>query len=194
MKNKIIWLTGLSGSGKSTIANELKSLNYFNIDGDILRSGLCSDLGFLEKDRKENIRRAAHLANIVSEYMPVVVSLISPFEEDRLKAKEITNCDIIYIKCDIETCKIRDPKGLYKKNIKNFTGIDSPYEIPMNPDLILDTQKYTLKECLDQLSDFLVPFNFDLDRMKQAVESPGHILPNDVKSVEEFDKFIDSVI
>jgi adenylylsulfate kinase len=153
----VLWLTGLSGSGKSTIANELVALGYFNIDGDVLRSGLCNDLGFDEQSRKENIRRAAHLAKMISSKLPVAVSLISPYNSDRQKAKEIIGNEFkeIYINCSIDICKERDPKGLYEKVnqglIKNFTGIDAPYEAPTNPDLILNTDELTLTECIEKI-------------------------------------------
>lgn len=149
-----MWLTGLSGSGKSTIANELVKHGYFNIDGDVLRSGLCSDLGFDEASRKENIRRAAHLAKLISAKLPVVVSLISPYRIDRQQARAIVGSDFkeIYVDCPIDVCRERDPKGLYQKVdlglIKNFTGIDSPYEAPDNPDLVLKTNEMLIEECL----------------------------------------------
>lgn len=158
---RVLWLTGLSGSGKSTIANELVKQGYFNVDGDVLRSGLCSDLGFDEASRKENIRRAAHLAKLISVKMPVVVSLISPYNIDRENAKGIIGEDFkeIYIDCPIEVCRYRDPKGLYHKVdmglIKNFTGIDSPYEIPTKPDLILKTNQLQLNECIQQIEGII---------------------------------------
>ena len=155
----VLWLTGLSGSGKSTIANELVAHGYFNIDGDVLRSGLCSDLGFDEQSRKENIRRAAQLAKMISTKSPVVVSLISPYNNERQNAKEIIGNEFkeIYINCPIDICKVRDPKGLYEKVelglIKNFTGIDSPYEVPTNPDLILNTNELSVTECMEKIME-----------------------------------------
>ena len=156
-----LFLTGLSGSGKSAIANEfIKNEDFTSIDGDDLRKGLCSDLGFSIKDRIENMRRLRHLCNILNQNNKnVITTFISPLEEERIKAKnEINNCYIVYIKCPLEVCEERDVKGLYKKarngEIKNFTGIDSPYEEPINPDLIIDTSKLTLKESVKLLKKF----------------------------------------
>jgi len=150
----IVWLTGLSGSGKSTIskhmANILSSLghNVYLLDGDDMRLGLSSDLGFSLEDRRENIRRAAEVCKMLSKRnFLVIATFISPIEEDRLMAKDIIGEGFreIYIKASIEECKKRDPKGLYKKvelgEIKNFTGIDSIYEEPINPFLVIETEK-----------------------------------------------------
>jgi adenylyl-sulfate kinase len=151
-----IWLTGLSGAGKTTISkqmyNILTSLGYkvILLDGDDIRLGLNSDLGFSLKDRGENIRRAAEICKLFNKNkLLVIASFISPIEEDRNIVKNIIgeNYREIYIKTSIEECKKRDTKGLYKKvemgEIKNFTGIDSIYEEPVNPFLIIDTEKQT---------------------------------------------------
>lgn len=154
MKPKVIWLTGLSGAGKSTIAQELaktlkdKNCSVYVLDGDELRKSLCKDLGFSEADRKENIRRAGVLAKqLVNDGNIVIAALISPYEEDRQKVRSLIGEDRfveVYIDTPLQVCIERDPKGLYAKaangEIKNFTGLDAPYEIPSNPGLTLNTQ------------------------------------------------------
>jgi len=157
-----LFLTGLSGSGKSTIADEIiKKYDLVLIDGDVLRMGLCDDLGFSLNDRKENMRRLKHLCKMFNDNgKNVITTFISPIENERIKNKDfINNCYIIQIKCDLETCEKRDVKGLYKKArlgiIKEFTGIDSPYEEPINPDLILDTKNDNLETCVIQLEKFI---------------------------------------
>ena len=150
----VIWLTGLSGSGKSTIANELEyqlnKMNYhtYLLDGDNIRNGLNSDLGFSDKDRKENIRRISEVAKLFLDAgIITITAFISPFIEDREKAREIIGEDFIEVFVDtpIEVCIKRDPKGLYQKalngEIKEFTGINSPYEKPKNPDIHIETAK-----------------------------------------------------
>jgi adenylylsulfate kinase len=149
-----IWLTGRPAAGKSTISkhmyNTLSSLghNVFLLDGDDMRLGLSSDLGFSLEDRGENIRRAAEVCKMLNKRgFLVIATFISPIEKDRLIAKDIIgeNFREIYIKASLGECKKRDPKGLYKKvelgEIKNFTGIDSIYEEPTNPFLIIETEK-----------------------------------------------------
>jgi len=150
-KSPVIWLTGLSGSGKSTIANELAiklqqegKLAYI-LDGDNVRMGLNKDLGFSDDDRKENIRRIAEVAKLLSDAGVIVITaFISPFREEREKAKEIVGIDNfieVFVRTSLETCEKRDPKGLYKKaragEILMFTGIDSPYEEPLNYDIMV---------------------------------------------------------
>ncbi len=150
----VIWLTGLSGSGKSTIANELEyqlnKMNYhtYLLDGDNIRNGLNSDLGFSDTDRKENIRRISEVAKLFLDAgIITITAFISPFIEDREKAREIIGEDFIevFIDTPIEVCIKRDPKGLYQKalngEIKEFTGINSPYEKPKNPDIHIETAK-----------------------------------------------------
>ncbi len=171
-KGKVIWFTGLSGAGKSTIATEVeKYLNQNNyavylLDGDNIRHGINKDLGFEEKDRNENIRRITEIAKLFQDAgLIVLVSFITPFEEMRKSAKEIIgkeNLIEVYVKASLETCMKRDPKGLYKKNIKNFTGISSPYEIPKNPNLILDTENESVEECSKKVMQKILTDNESL--------------------------------
>ncbi len=163
-RGMVVWMTGLSGSGKTTIAQEAEKMLIkagvpaYILDGDKLRKGLNSDLGFSEDDRRENIRRTAEAAKLFADMGAVtIVTLISPFEESRRQAREIIGGAFseVYVKASVETCASRDPKNLYKKayagEIKNFTGIDSPYEIPENPDIVLDTEKWSEIECVELL-------------------------------------------
>jgi adenylylsulfate kinase len=158
----VIWFTGLSGSGKSTLANALESklfeLGYktYVLDGDNVRMGLNKDLGFSDNDRKENIRRIAEVANLFSDSGTLTLTaFISPFIEDRKIARDIIGDNFIevWVKADLDTCEVRDPKGLYKKarlgEIKNFTGIDSPYESPENPELIIETDKLDIEQSIE---------------------------------------------
>lgn len=171
-KSPVIWLTGLSGSGKSTIANELAiklqqegKLAYI-LDGDNVRMGLNKDLGFSDDDRKENIRRIAEVAKLLSDAGVIVITaFISPFIEEREKAKEIIGRDNfieVFVRTSLETCEKRDPKGLYKKaragEIPMFTGIDSPYEEPLNYDIMVsgdtDSDQYeSTKFLYDSLTE-----------------------------------------
>jgi adenylyl-sulfate kinase len=154
-----IWLTGLSASGKTTIALALKDIFdqqgcVSNIlDGDLLRKGLNEDLGFSEKDRNENVRRAAHVAKLFNEAGSIcIVAFISPYKAYRQMAKEIigtVNFLEIYISTPLKNCEQRDPKGLYKKaragDIKEFTGINAPYEPPDEPALSIDTTDQSIE-------------------------------------------------
>lgn len=164
----ILWLTGLSGSGKSTIAKEvekklfLKGYNIFSLDGDNLRHGLNRDLDFMPESRVENIRRTAEVASLfVSAGFIVLISLISPYKRDRKKARAIRPEAFkeIFIKASIEECEKRDVKGLYAKarsgKIKNFTGLTAPYEEPDKPELIIDTEKNGIIECSKLLEKFV---------------------------------------
>ena len=145
-QGKVVWFTGLSGSGKSTIAVELeKMLNeagkaVYLLDGDNIRCGINSDLGFSDEDRNENIRRIGEIAALFRDAgIITLVSFISPFREMRRVARERAgegNFVEVYVNTDLQTCMERDPKGLYKKQIKNFTGKDSGYEEPLVPELI----------------------------------------------------------
>ncbi len=168
-KPLVLWLTGLSGSGKSTLANftqkqlfnEGKSV--FVLDGDNIRSGLNRDLNFSDESRKENIRRVAEVASLFCQAgFIVIASFISPFEEDRILAKQIIGAahfKEIFISAELEICENRDVKGLYAKarsgEIKQFTGIDSAYEPPKLPDLKIETGKFSIQECGNTLVDFI---------------------------------------
>ena len=159
-RGSVVWFTGLSGSGKTTIANELDQLLLANnnhsyiLDGDIFRAGLSSDLFFNKKDREENLRRIKYVAQMFCDAGIIsLVTFISPFKLDRKKARDLLGKNYIevFVKTSLETAEKRDPKGLYKKarkgEIQNFTGIDSPYEVPENSELILDTEKHSPAEC-----------------------------------------------
>ncbi len=173
-KGCVLWFTGLSGSGKSTIANEVEySLNKqgyhtYLLDGDNLRHGLNKDLGFSYEDRVENIRRVAEVAKLfVDAGIIVLVAFISPFLKEREKAKEIIgkeNFIEIFVDTPLEECIKRDPKGLYKKalngEISEFTGIDSPYEPPENPDVHIKTLETDLNKSVEIILNFLVDKNF----------------------------------
>lgn len=164
-EGKIVWFTGLSASGKSTIANafsrRLFDLNrqVYVLDGDNIRQGLNSDLGFGDEARKENIRRIGEVAKLfIDSGQYVLTAFISPFREDRQTVRDLVGeGDFIevYVKCSIEACEERDPKGLYKKarkkEIPSFTGISSPYEEPLKPEIVLDSEKYSVEECVEQL-------------------------------------------
>ncbi len=168
-KSAIIWFTGLSGSGKSTIACALekrlheKSAQTYILDGDNMRYGLNSDLGFTSEDRKENIRRIGEVSKLfVDAGIIVLSSFISPFIEDRRFVRGIVSNDEfieIYVKCPLEICEHRDPKGLYSKarkgEIKHFTGIDSPYEEPVSPEVTIDTSLTDIDESVNQIIEYL---------------------------------------
>ena len=168
-RSAVLWFTGLSGSGKSTLAHALeeklfqKGCRTFVLDGDNVRHGLNSNLDFSESDRTENIRRISEVSKLMLESgLIVMTAFISPFNKDRNEAKRlISNDDFIeiYCKASLETCEARDVKGLYKKaragKIKNYTGIDSPYEVPENPDLIIDTDNETLDNAVFKILNFL---------------------------------------
>lgn len=167
-KGKLLWFTGLSGSGKSTIANALskKLMSQKNIcyvlDGDNIRHGLNGDLGFSEQDRVENIRRIAEVSKLFVDCgIITLTAFISPFRRDRQKARDLLNNDFIeiYVRCSLETCEQRDPKGLYKKarkgEIKNFTGIHQEYEEPEHPEIILNADTDSVETCVDKILDYL---------------------------------------
>lgn len=165
----IIWFTGLSGSGKSTLANALEQklfeLNHhtYLLDGDNVRHGLNKDLGFSDADRQENIRRIGELAALfVDAGLLVLAAFISPFRAERRMVRELVGPGEfieIHVATPLSTCEQRDPKGLYKKaragEIRNFTGIDSEYEAPANPELVVDTSVQTLDQSVDQIVAFL---------------------------------------
>jgi len=164
-----VWMTGLSGSGKSTLAAEVERLLWdmgvhcFVLDGDNVRDGLNSDLGFSEEDRGENIRRVGEVARLFVEAgLVVITSFISPFREDRSRVRSLFapgEFFEVYVKCPLVECEFRDPKGLYararKGEISEFTGIDSPYEEPEEPELVLDSGKFSVQECTLRIMDML---------------------------------------
>jgi bifunctional enzyme CysN/CysC len=164
----VFWLTGLSGAGKSSIAEatvehlRAAGVEVAHLDGDALRSGLCSDLGFTDGDRLENIRRTAEVAKLIAEQgRPVVCSLISPLVAHREQARRVLGQTYheVFIRCELDECVRRDPKGLYAQalagKIPHFTGIGAPYEPPVSPDLILDTESMDLQECVNRLATFV---------------------------------------
>jgi adenylylsulfate kinase len=170
LEPKVIWMSGLSGSGKSTIAYSLEKVLISKgvltsvLDGDNLRTGLCSDLGFSEKDRDENIRRVAEVAKLLSDSgVVVIVSLISPLEKHRDLAREIIGerFNEVFINASLEICIKRDVKGLYRKaingEIEEFTGISSPYEIPKSPRVVIDTSTSSIKDSVDTLLSLVSP-------------------------------------
>ncbi len=162
-KPVVLWFTGLSGSGKSTVANavEMKLLQLrkhsYLLDGDNVRHGLNKDLGFSDADRVENIRRIGEVAKLfVDSGAIVLTAFISPFISDRQQARDLLDKDQfleVFIDTPISVCEQRDPKGLYKKarkgEIKNFTGIDSEYEVPVSPDIHVRTENKSVEECAD---------------------------------------------
>jgi adenylyl-sulfate kinase len=164
-----LWFTGLSSSGKSTIAAEVeaqlfaKGYRTYILDGDNTRLGVNSDLSFSNKDRAENIRRVAEITKLFNDAgIIVIASFISPFANDRKSARSIVGEDSfieVFIDSSLEVCKMRDPKGLYKKalagEIKDFTGIDSPYEAPVSPDIHLHTDTTTPDDCVKTIIDWL---------------------------------------
>ncbi|MBS2968918.1 adenylyl-sulfate kinase [Metabacillus sp. KIGAM252] len=165
----VVWFTGLSGSGKSTVANELARKLYENgvqvyvLDGDNVRHGLNGDLGFSDSDRRENIRRIGEVSKLFTDAGSVVITaFISPFKEDRSQVRDLLEADEfveVFTDCSLEKCEERDPKGLYKKarsgEIKGFTGIDSPYEKPDQPEVVLDSGNFNPSECADQILHYL---------------------------------------
>ena len=168
-RSVILWFTGLSGSGKSTLAHAVEEKLYqkgcrtFVLDGDNVRHGLNSNLDFSESGRTENIRRISEVSKLMLESgLIVMTAFISPFNKDRNEARKlISNDDFIeiYCKASLEICETRDVKGLYKRaragEIKNYTGIDSPYEIPENPELIIDTDNQGLEDSVATILSFL---------------------------------------
>lgn len=168
-KSVIIWFTGLSGAGKSTLAHAVEerlhqmSCRTFVFDGDNVRHGLCGDLDFSEEDRRENIRRIGEMAKLFVEAGVVALTaFISPFRADRLKVRNLTvpgDFIEIYCRCPIEVCEQRDVKGMYRRaragEIRDFTGISSPYEEPGNPELAIDTGSMPLDQCVDQVIGYL---------------------------------------
>jgi len=168
-KPKCIWLTGLSGAGKSTLANTLDKeltsmgIHTYILDGDNIRNGLCSDLGFDDKDRHENIRRVAEVSKLMFDAgLIVICAFISPFQRDRDFARSLySDGDFIevFVNTPMDVIIKRDPKGHYKKAqkglIENFTGIDSGYELPENPEIVIDTEELSVDESIDKIKNYL---------------------------------------
>ncbi len=166
----VLWLTGLSGSGKSTIANLVnkqlfqKGLQTYLLDGDNIRQGLNNDLGFSAEDRKENIRRIGEVAKLFADSGSIVLTaFISPYQEDRDQVRKLFNQGEfleVHVDCPVEECEKRDPKGLYEKarkgEIKGFTGVDAPYEAPVSPELRLESGSLDEQACADRLVAFLI--------------------------------------
>lgn len=164
-----LWMTGLSGAGKSTVAARVDELlaqrghSSYVLDGDNVRHGLSADLGFTDRDRDENTRRVAEVAKLFTDAgIVVLAALISPYrrERDAVRARMAVGDFIeIYVRADVSTCESRDPKGLYKKaragEITNFTGVSAPYEEPESPELVVDTAHADVDACADLVVQFL---------------------------------------
>ena len=165
----VLWFTGLSGSGKSTLANATDrylsrlGVNSCVLDGDNIRHGLNRDLGFTEADRKENIRRIGEVAKLfVNSGQFALTALISPYRKDREAVRRMLDeGDFIkiYVKCSLDECKRRDPKGLYQRamrgEIPQFTGISAPYEEPVSPELVLDSERWSVEDSVDRILEWL---------------------------------------
>jgi adenylylsulfate kinase len=168
-KSGLVWFSGLSGSGKSTLAHQVeaklyqKGIRSYVLDGDNVRRGLNSDLDLSPEGRRENVRRIAEVAKLmVDAGILVFAAFIAPYEESRRFVRELMagwsyfEC---YVKCSLEVCEQRDPKGLYRRarqgEIRNMTGISAPFEEPANPDLVVETDQYVLDACVERVVDFL---------------------------------------
>ncbi|HWY12488.1 MAG TPA: adenylyl-sulfate kinase [Bacteroidia bacterium] len=170
-KSLVIWFTGLSGSGKSTLAGKLEEFLFkdgiktYVLDGDNIRTGLNKDLNFSHEDRVENIRRIGEVSKLfIDAGVVVLTAFISPYEADRAIVRNLlgeSEFIEVFVKCPVETCEQRDVKGLYKKaragEIKNFTGINSPYEEPKNAEVVIETNKLSLDECVEKISQYILP-------------------------------------
>lgn len=168
-KSAILWFTGFSGAGKSSLSiaveKELhkRGIRTYVLDGDNVRHGLNNNLGFSPEDRTENIRRIGEVSKLfVDAGVMTLTAFISPYRDDRNMVREMVEDGEfleIYVKCSLEECEKRDPKGLYKKarngEIKGFTGIDAPYEAPVSPELVVETDKETLRESVAAVLNFL---------------------------------------
>ncbi|MGD6771867.1 adenylyl-sulfate kinase [Staphylococcus simulans] len=168
-KSVVLWFTGLSGSGKSTISVALEKALFerriyaYRLDGDNIRHGLNNNLGFSPEDRKENIRRIGEVSKLLADAgLITLTAFISPYREDRDRVREILEDGEfieVYAKASVETCEQRDPKQLYKKaragEIKNFTGIDAPYEAPEHAEIVVDTETTSVEEAVQQILNYL---------------------------------------
>ena len=184
-KGATIWFTGLSGSGKSTIAVALENALFelgklsYRLDGDNVRLGINKNLGFSEEDRKENIRRIGEISKLFGDAGTIALSsFISPYRDDRVEVRKLHDAAglrfvEVFVDCSLEVAEERDPKGLYKKaragQIKNFTGIDDPYETPVNPEIHLHTDRMTLDEEVSIILDYLT--SNDIIRRQRAAHA-----------------------
>ncbi|UOQ87375.1 adenylyl-sulfate kinase [Gracilibacillus salinarum] len=173
-QSPVLWFTGLSGSGKSTITVALekalfdRGIRSYRLDGDNIRHGLNNNLGFSPDDRKENIRRIGEVSKLLNDAgLFTLTAFISPYREDRDNVRELLNDGEfieVYVKCSLESCEARDPKGLYQKaragEIKGFTGIDAPYEEPVAPELVVDTEEKSVEEAVEDILAFLEAKNY----------------------------------
>jgi adenylylsulfate kinase len=169
-KSVVLWFTGLSGAGKSTVAHALEErlygmgCNTYVFDGDNVRHGLCSDLGFSREDRTENIRRIGEMVKLFCDAGVIALTaFISPFREDRQRVRDLLgegDFVEVYCRCPIEVCESRDVKHLYRRarmgEIKEFTGISSPYEEPENPEVVIDTGSAPLDDCVNKVIAYLI--------------------------------------
>lgn len=169
-QSPVIWFTGLSGSGKSTIANIVEKklfqqkVNVYALDGDNVRTGLNKGLSFTEVDRQENLRRIAEVAKLFADAgMVTIGAFVSPLQKDRMLVRDIVGEDNfieIFVNTSLEECERRDVKGLYKKaragEIMNFTGISAPYEAPLNPDMEIKTEEMSIEEAAKKVFDFVI--------------------------------------
>ncbi|MFA7343749.1 MAG: adenylyl-sulfate kinase [Terrimicrobiaceae bacterium] len=184
----VLWFTGLSGSGKSTFAAQmqkrlhLRGMAAFILDGDNLRHGLCGNLGFAPEDRSENIRRVGEVAKLMAEAgLIAICSLISPYQADRNRVRESCRRDGIpfaevYVNTPLEVCEARDPRGLYKRarngEIKDFTGVNAPYEVPVSPELEIRTEETSMESSLTALMDLATDLAENYSRT--PVSGPGY--------------------
>lgn len=168
-RSSLVWITGLPGSGKSTIAHELEhrlmqeGVRTFVLDGDNVRQGLCRDLGFSASDRKENLRRIGEVGKLFADAgILTIAAFASPYRADRLMVRRMFgegDYIEVYLKCRLEVCESRDPKGMYRKarrgEIQNFTGVSDPYEPPENPEILLETDTLSVGESVARILHFL---------------------------------------
>ena len=192
-----LWFTGLPCSGKTTIADKVaevlraRGLRVERLDGDVVRKGLTRDLGFSKEDRDINIERVTFVAKLLSRNgVATLVSFVSPYRKARDKARqECTNFVEIYVKAPVEVCEQRDVKGMYKKAkmgiIKDFTGVDDPYEEPLNPELVLETDKLSVEECVNKVIEKLLELGY-LEKEKVAEEEYEDVYtPEEEKEIEQ---------
>jgi adenylylsulfate kinase len=182
-KSCVLWFTGLPSSGKSTLANalcrRLHSMHVLSyvLDGDNMRHGLNKDLGFSPEDRKENIRRIGEVARLfVDAGLIILTAFISPYREDRSRARDLVRDGEfieVFVKCSTEECERRDPKGMYQQAkaglIKEYTGVSAPYEAPVDPEILLDTDLMSVEVCTDRLIEYLVQNGF----IRKSDENPA---------------------